>query len=268
MLNTKMKQLAPPPTPIQAAVDRGNLEFAQWLINEGADINHVTKKLKSYALEWAVSWGKEDVVRWMFAHGARVQEQKSGRSLLAVALNAETLQEAKSEALIQLLLNAGADPYMEHNKKKAAVDILAKRHDIRRLRELDKKRVYRQLVNQYTPPENSPFVGVWWNEQGEFKTFSLILNDEGLAIVGTSIMPLGFFPWRTTESNRAVIELTMDQKRQDLVVEYSQDTKTLRIVAPSEMTSDPLKKQAEKPLKADEYLKHLKNGGEKGDGGE
>ena len=88
---------------------------------------------------------------------------------------------------------------------------LAESHDILRLRELDTKQVHRDLIAQYTPATNSPFVGVWSNEQSEFKTFGFILNSEGFAIIGTGIAPFGLFPWRRLNGNRAVIEVTEEK---------------------------------------------------------
>lgn len=240
-------------TVLENAVGRHSLEFVQWLVQEGADVNHISEREKLTPLEVAVVTGEEKVIRWLLEHGAIVQEQKTGRSLLATALVREN-----PDALIPLLLKAGADPYVRHAGRKSAVDFLAENHDVMRLRRLDTKGVYRQLLAQYTPAKDSPFIGIWKNEESGFETFSLILNHEGLAIVGASIMPFGFFPWRTEGTNRAVIEMMIEKgKRQDIVVEL-QDRTQLRVVSPEGMGGGhPLKKRPEKPLSVEEYRKAL-----------
>ena len=141
-----------------------------------------------------------------------------------------------------------------------------------RLRQLDKKGVYRSLVGQYTPPANSPFIGIWWNEKSEFQTFSLILNDEGMAIIGTSITPMGLYPWRRMEGNRAAIEISQTLERNPppdealdekmpkaLIVEWVAPSNALRIVTREGIAGELLKKQPGKPPKVKEILTRAKN---------
>jgi hypothetical protein len=165
------------------------------------------------------------------------------------------VQTQKPGALIPMLSKAGTDPYAGHAEKKAAIDILAERHDIFTLRKLDTKGLYRDLIKQYTPPANSPFVGVWWNEKDEFKTFGLILNNEGMALIETSIMPLGFFPWRTSAGNRAVIEAMEGNKPEEFIVEWLPAENALKLMSAASDETQILKKQPEKPLTVEEYRK-------------
>lgn len=250
-------------TVLENVVSSQNLEWVKWAIQEGADVNHISERQKMTPLEVAVWYQKEEIIRWLLEHGARPQEQQTGRSLLAAALRLDNPDE-----WIPLVLKAGADPYVRQTGGKTVLDILADKHDIVRLRLLDTKGVYRQLLAQYTPAKDSPFIGIWWNGGGEFKNFSLILNDEGLAIVGTPIMPLGPLPWRTNGPNRAVIEKMMFEKGkpQDIVVEL-QDKTQLQVVAPQEikkMAGDqPLKKRPEKPLSIMEQYRKVLNSDEK-----
>jgi hypothetical protein len=254
-------------TPLEATVFRGSLDVMQWLIDEGADINHINSVNKMSALEYAVLRGDEKMVNWLFAHGARIQENKTGHPLLVTALRG-----LNANGMFTLLLKGGADPYMKNEEKKSAVDILADRLDIMRLRTIDKKGVYRSLVKEYTPPANSPFVGIWWNGKSEFYTFSLILNNEGQAIIGTSIMPMGFYPWRTIDKNHAAIEVvetsnrnrptlqtTNGIQREELVVEWIASSNALQIVTKSGLSNEILKKQPGIPPTVEELQKSKRN---------
>lgn len=241
-------RLAPRHTPLQAAIAKRELDTAEWLVKHGADVNHLTAETKSTALEFASPRGG-DLVNWLFAHGAVPQESQTGRSLIKIALNGPD-----PDALIQILLANGADPYSGEQTKSSSIDLLAERLDILRLRTLDTRQQYRELIETYTPPSDSRFIGIWWNKKGEFSTFSLILTPDGLAIVGTSIAPMGFFPWRTIDATHALIEVTDGQQRTELTVEWVSESNALRLTGQSEVPTDLLFKQPEKPLSATEYM--------------
>lgn len=245
-------RLAPRHTPLQAAIRKRELDTAEWLVEHGADVNHLTAETKSTALEFASSCGG-DLVNWLFAHGAVPQESQTGRSLIKIALNGPD-----PDALIQILLANGADPYIGEQTKSSSIDFLAERLDILRLRTLDTRQQYRELIETYTPPSDSRFIGIWWNKKGEFSTFSLILTPDGLAIVGTSIAPMGFFPWRTVDATHALIEVIAGQQRTELTVEWVSDSNALRLTGRSELPTDLLFKQPENPLSATEYMARLK----------
>jgi ankyrin repeat protein len=262
--NTNPEDLA---TPLEAAVLRGSLDVMQWLVDEGADVNHINSSNKMTALEFAVLRGNENVANWLLSHNARIQEKKTGRPSLVTALRG-----LNHNGMFTLLIKAGADPYLRSAGKKSAVDILADRLDIPRLREVDKKGVYRSLVREYTPPANSPFIGIWSNEKGEFQTFSLILNDEGMSIVGTSIMPMGLFPWRTVDRSHAAIQIvelpdgnrptlltTNEVKREELIVEWVTQSNALRVVTKGGLAGELLKKQPGIPPKAEEIQQRTKH---------
>jgi hypothetical protein len=189
-------------TPLQAAIPRHSLDVVQWLVREGADVNHINTGTKLTALELAAIWGQEDTVRWLLSHGARVQEQKTGRSLLAAALKSRN-----SKAVFPLLLAAGADPYTQHEEHKAAIDILADRLAIVSLRQLDKKGVYRSLIQEYTPPANSPFIGTWAYrpEGGGFGSMGITLQKDGTAVLGNDL-GVGAAVWKATKDEVTILD--------------------------------------------------------------
>jgi hypothetical protein len=238
-------------TPLEAAISRRHPDIVQWLIHEGADVNHINSVTKATPLADAVGTGDEGMVQWLLAHGAKVQEAQTGRPLLVLAVRGKN-----PDVTIPLILRAGADPYMpDPTDGKSATDLLVERLDIRRLRELDKKNKFQDFLAKYTPPKNSPFIGIWWNEKNEFETFSLILNDEGMAIVGTSIMPMGPIPWRTLSTNTAVLEENVGGKPQGITLEWLPEKNAIQIVSPSGEQSDRLlKKQPGTPPKTDVWL--------------
>lgn len=242
-------------TPLQAAVIRGNLEFIKQLIMEGADINQISTGEKMTALEMAVVCGKEreNTLKWLLEHGARVQEIKTGRSLLDAVLR----QPPKYQdlGLLPLLVKAGADPYLQNASKKSAVDILAERRDIVLLRQLDKKGIYRSLIEQYVTPKNSPFVGVWTNEE----SFSLILNNDGMAFIGLAMFVGGPVPWRTVDTNRATIDFfdVDNNKLQEIGVEWISASNALRLADNGKSSDKYLMKQPGVPPTTDELRKKM-----------
>jgi ankyrin repeat protein len=254
-------------TPLEAAVLRGSLDVMQWLVEQGADVNRVNSENKMTALEFAVIWGRENIVNWLLANGTHIQEKRTGRPLLVTALRG-----LNPDSMFAILVKAGADPYLRNENKKSAMDILADRLDIMRLRKFDNKGVYHALVKEYTPPANSPFIGIWSNGKGEFQTASLILNDEGMSIIGTSIMPMGFFPWRTIDKNHAAIEIvqmpdrnrptlqtTNEIHREELVVEWITQSNALQVVTKGGLAGELLKKQPGVPPKVEEIQNRTKH---------
>jgi ankyrin repeat protein len=246
-------------TPLQAAVARGNVDIMKWLVAKGADINQISKNQNMTALEWAVMWGRLNVIQWLLQHGARVQEKKTGHSLLHAILR-QKLQEHRNLDLLPLLVKAGADPYIKNDEGKAAVDILADDLDIEQLRQIDKKGVYRSLIEKYVPhpaPKGSPFVGVWSNGQDEFGTFRLILNDEGSAAIATGILPGGPFAWRTVSSNQAVIEIP-SKELSELKVEWIAPSNAIRVSFAGKASNNLLVKQPDIPPTTKELQAELK----------
>lgn len=192
-------------TPLEAAVLRGSMETMQWLVESGADVNHINSVNKMTALEFAVIRGREDLVKWLLAHGARIQEKKTRRPLLVAALN--------SDAIFSLLLKAGADPYLANNQNVSAVDIMAQRLDIVRLRKMDTKGRYQSLLNQFVPSPKSRFIGNWVNHGGWGTGIQLKDDGTGTFLIGG----LGAMPilWREHDGFAELYDLNAkDSKAQ------------------------------------------------------
>ena len=178
--------------PLRCAASLNDLKILELLVQRGAEINHYCKAWKHSAFEDAVSRGDKKIVAWMLEHGAKLQEKETDRSLLTAAIVG-----INPDDMVPLLLKLGADPYAGRSHQHAPVDLWAERREIDRLREFDTNGLYRTLIEKYTPPQDSLFVGVWSNGEDGFKTFGVIMNNEGQAVVATSILPLGPFLWRT-----------------------------------------------------------------------
>ncbi len=249
----KNKRSSSQATALQALVRKGDLETAEWLLERGADINHINRDEKETVLLSAVMKGEEEL-EWAFAHGAVVQEEKTGRSLIAVAISMEDV-----DPLISILLKQGADPYLGEEKKMSAIDFLANRRDISWLRKLDTKGRYRKLIKIYTPPADSPFIGVWWNNKDGFYTFSLTLMPDGQALIGTSVMTRGAFPWRRLKPDQIVIEIFERGNKTDLLVGNVPNSKAIRVLGQKGSGSDLLYKQAGETLSLDEYVRRMKS---------
>ena len=234
-------------TPLQATI-RGTqgsslveMPLIQVLVEKGANLNHMSKTSKITPLEVAVWQGDKKLITWMLEHGAKNQEQVTQRSLLLAALHG-----LNSESAVPLVVKMGVDPYLGHDEKQSAVDFFAGKKDLLSLREFDTKVVYRTLMDKYTPPKDSPFVGTWSNGKDEFGTFGVTLNDEGLAIVAASIAPFGPFRWRI-EGKQAVIELEQGGQVMDMTFEFTADGKSLTLIKPNGGETQILKKQPGKP---------------------
>jgi hypothetical protein len=249
------KQLAV--TPVQSAILAGNLDLASWLISHGAALNRLSSSGVS-ALEAAVWNGKESVLRWALEHGAPVQEGKTGRPLLRAALARPP--EAEGEAVIAALVEAGSDPYLKSARDgKSAVDLLAERRDLLWLRRLDVKGAQESLLASYTPPPDSPFIGVWSNSRDGFGTITVYLGPDGLAVLGISIGAAGFFPWRAVSDKKVVVEATFDGKRTDVEVEWLPAEKAIRLAGIGIAgKSEPLRRTADRALTAEEYVVQVK----------
>ena len=156
-------------------------------------------------------------------------------------------------------MEAGANPYQRTGTNKSAVDLLAEKRDIYNLRLLDTNHLYRELVGQYTPPPDSPFVGVSSNGEDGMGNVSLILNDEGLALPVILILR-GIYPWRTVGTNHAIIEITDNATRTEAIVEWLPDKNALRSLSSNFLDGESLRKLPGKAPTLDELRKQARAG--------
>jgi hypothetical protein len=244
--------------PLHVAIMRGKLETVKWLVDSGADINQIEKKTKSTALENAVVLGRKglEILEWLVNQGARPQEEKTGRSLFVAALRQPQYQDLN--ATFPLLLKAGANPYFQNDDKKTAVDILADERDLAHLREIDTKGIYRSLLNQYTAPKDSPFIGVWSSHDSD-GSMTIILNRESMAFIVVSPMFIGGpVPWRTLSKNQAGIWMRENGKGREIIVEWLSTSNCLQFLDEGKLKGKPLSKSKEAPPTTEEFLKMLR----------
>jgi len=247
-----------PQTPLQAVILRSDLDLATALLARGADINHVNGDTGLTALEVAAWTGKLKVLRWVLERGALLLERQTGRPLLRAVLGPGE-RSGDYDDIIAEFLTKGADPYLKSGEdQKSAVDVLAERHDILRLRRLDTGEVYRSLVGEYNPPPDSPFVGVWSNGKDGFAVFGIIMTPDGQALLSFSSGPAGFFPWRTVGPAKAVIEATIDKRRMDVELVWLSSEESIRLSTPGELNGILVRKRPEKVLTAEEYTRQRK----------
>ncbi len=153
--------------------------------------------------------------------------------------------ERRDIRLLETLLAAGADPYSKPGGSKSAVETAAEMRDIPLLRMLDSGHQQKALLAEYTPPANSPFIGIWSNEQGEFATVSLVINDEGLAILGMAVMSAGWLPWKIIDPQNAQMELR-EGGRTTLIHMTLNEDGTLSLLMGGK-TPAVLRRQSQKP---------------------
>jgi hypothetical protein len=152
-----------------------------------------------------------DLIDWLFSHGAWIPEKRTGRSLLAAALNGLNPTSA-----FPRLVAAGCDPYLQHAEHKAAVDILADGLDIARLRQLDTKGAYKSLLKEFTPPPNSPFIGRWAfsPEGGGFGSIGIVLRPDGTAAVGNDL-GVGTAVWKISKGEAVILDANSSKEKNE-----------------------------------------------------
>jgi hypothetical protein len=197
-----------------------------------------------------VLFQKTRTLKYLLSKGAKITDFEKSPLLVSVIRSGRV-----ERGLLELLLAAGADPYSKPGESKSAVETAAEMRDIALLRQLDSKHRQSALLAEYTPPTDSPFIGVWSNEEGEFKTVGLVLNEEGLGILGASVVSAGWLPWKITEPGHAQMELREGQRTMLLHMTLNGDgTLALNIDGKPAIT---LKRQKQKAPTMQEMAKSL-----------
>lgn len=234
--------------PIQAAIYGGGTgrdETIDWLLAHGADLNRVGASNGCTALQLAARYERTDTVKHLLAKGSRVTDFEDISLLASVVASGR-----KPKGLLETLLAAGADAYSKPGGSKSAVELAADKRDLALLRQLDTKRQQAALLDEYTPPKGSPFIGIWSNEKSEFATVALTLNEEGLAVLGAAVISASWLPWKTTGSGQAQVELR--ERGQELMIKLSlQEDGTLQmsvLTSAGEKSSVILKRMPGRPL--------------------
>ena len=106
-------------TPLHTASEEGHLEFAEWLLDSGAEVN-VHDATQNTPLHLAVTRGRLDLVRMLLKRGADVQSlDGDGRTPLFSAA------KGGSPDVVRLLLDHGADAHIRDDNENNALHIAA-----------------------------------------------------------------------------------------------------------------------------------------------
>jgi ankyrin repeat protein len=102
-------------TPLMVAVCNGNMEMVKYLVEHGADVNYQNSLYLGHGhtasagiLMCAVRRANKPLISYLFEHGAKVSEEE-GESLLIEAISSCYLETFSDFALLDLLLNHGAN---------------------------------------------------------------------------------------------------------------------------------------------------------------
>lgn len=221
------------------------------LLAHGAKLDHINPANRCTALQWAVIVQSRNLP-YFLEKGAKVSDFEKSPLLVPVIR-----AERRDIRLLETLLAAGADPYSKPGGSKSAVETAAELRDIPLLRILDSRREQKALLAEFTPPPDSPFIGVWSNEQGEFATVGLVLNEEGLAILGMSVMSAGWLPWKIIDSKNARLELREREKTTLVHLTLNEDG-TLGLLL-GDKPPAILKRQSQKPPTMRELSEQLRH---------
>ena len=225
-------------SPLQAAVSSSS-EIIDQLLARGAKLDRVNPANGCTVLQWAVISQSRNLP-YLLGKGAKVTDFEKSPLLVSVIR-----AERREPQLLETLLAAGADPYSKPGGSKSAVETAAEMRDIALLRMLDSRHQQKALLAEFTPPPDSPFIGVWSNEKGEFATVSLILNEEGLGILGMAVMSAGWLPWKIADPKNAQMELR-EGKKSVLIHMTLNDDGTLSLLVKDKPPA-VLKRQSQKP---------------------
>jgi hypothetical protein len=114
-------------TPLIAAIDSGNIEFVQLLLDNGADIDYEntfgTRKITPLLFSFIIQ--EPEITKILIKNKANINYQDSDGST-ALMYAAKIYNPILRKEIIQLLLDAGADPTIVNNKGQTYQDILDK----------------------------------------------------------------------------------------------------------------------------------------------
>ena len=106
-------------TPLHTASEEGHLEFAEWLLDSGAEVN-VHDATQNTPLHLAATRGRFDLVRMLLKCGAKVQALNcDGRTPLLSAV------EGGNPDVVRLLLDLGVDAHIRDDDENNALHIAA-----------------------------------------------------------------------------------------------------------------------------------------------
>lgn len=113
-------------TPLARAANQGNKAIVQFLLEKGADIeskgdNGLTPLL------WAAWEGHEAVIRVLLDHNANIKAKDEKYNRTALAWAAREAKVSVSEAVVQLLIDRGADMESQSDNEQTALELAAER---------------------------------------------------------------------------------------------------------------------------------------------
>lgn len=167
--------------------------------------------LHGAALAGRLDW----VRRFVERHDADVNKIAAGgvTPLIAAAYSGNT-------ALVRYLVKRGANPAIRDAESRAAIDIAAAGKRIGMVRLLAKDGEYEELLANYEPRPESPFIGYWSNDAEAFERFALHLRADGTgqATIGFGVQQPLF--WKTGSNYDGELVVQGTQGSQTMAMDY------------------------------------------------
>jgi ankyrin repeat protein len=92
----------------QTAIYTSDIKSIEYLLSKGANINHIDD-FKATPLQWAVSWGKEDLALYFVKNDASILIEQNNQNIIVTAV------EKGLTSLVTLLLKKGVDVNSTNN---------------------------------------------------------------------------------------------------------------------------------------------------------
>jgi len=118
--------------PMYWAAIQENFEIAEYLINNGADVNAITPRKSETPVSCAAEFGHPEILEFLVAHGARVDVIDDwGNTPLHYAVSPvfeRPIESSQRHKVIEILLKNDIDINQKNNEGKTALDLAQQRN--------------------------------------------------------------------------------------------------------------------------------------------